>query len=228
MRQIAVIGLGKFGNAVARELMIQGAEVIAIDRRKEAVEAIQDVVTYAATLNATDVNALRGVNVHNVDAAVVCIGEEVEANLLATLLLKKIGVKQVWARAISPLQQEILGALDVDAVLSLENDMGRTVARRLVSTSISSHIPLGKGYSIADVDLPASFVGKTIRKIAVRKDFQVNIIAIRRRVPEITETGERSFGEEIENIVSADTVFNEGDVLIVVGHDRDLIKLSKA
>src|SRR3989304_3273057 len=97
MRQIAVIGLGKFGSTVARRLVEEGAQGIAIDENKEGVEALKDYVTYAAVANSTDEGALRALGVHNVDVAVVCVGEDVEANLLSTLLLRQMGVEKIWA-----------------------------------------------------------------------------------------------------------------------------------
>jgi len=227
MRQVAVIGLGKFGTAVARELIVQGAEVIAIDRRKEPVEALKDTVTYAATLNATDENALRGVGVQNVDVAVGCIGDDVEANLLTTLLLKKLGVKTVWSRAISPLQKEILRRLEVDSIMNLEEDMGHTVARSLVSSSVAKHIPLGKGYGIAELPVPTPFIGQTIHAVMARNTHNVNLVAIKKPVPEITDAGERTFGEAVENIPGPDATFEEGDILVVVGRDSDIAKIAK-
>lgn len=228
MSQVVVMGLGKFGTAIVRELVEQGAEVIALDRRKELVEAVKDSVAYAAILNATDEKALRSVGVQNVGTAVVCIGDDVEANLLSTLLLKKLGVKKVWSRAIDPLQQEILRRLDVDSIINIEEDMGRSVARSLVSTTmIAKHIPLGKGYGIAEMPVPEEFVGRTLRRLALRKEHNVNVVAIKRPVPEISDTGERTFGEMIENIPAPDARLEVGDVLVIAGHDKDIAKISK-
>jgi trk system potassium uptake protein TrkA len=227
MRQIAVIGLGKFGSTVAREASAQGAEVIALDRRRDVIEAIKEGVTHAAALDSTDENALRGVGVQNVDIAAVCIGDDVEANLLTTILLRKMGVKKIWSRAISPLQQEILRALNVDMIMNLEEDMGRAIARSLVSPGVARHIPLGPGYSIAEVQVPASLVGKTIGDLDARRSYGVNIVAIKKRVPEITDTGERTFGETVENIPTAETVLAEGDTLVVTGRDADAQRFSQ-
>jgi trk system potassium uptake protein TrkA len=228
MRQVAVIGLGKFGSTVARELTAQGAEVIAVDRRREHVEEIKDEVAYAAVLNATDENALRGVGVQNADVAVVCIGDDVEASLLTTLLLKKMGVKKIWSRSINPLQQEILRALDVDAVLNLEEEMGRTVARSLVSANVARYIPLGPDCSVAEVKVPASLVSRRIRDTNAREAYRVNIVAVKREVPQITDTGARTLVEITDNIPSPDLILQEGDTLVVVGHDRDLGRFAKA
>jgi len=228
MRQIAVIGLGKFGSAVAKELVEQGVEVIAIDEQKELVENIKDAVTYAAVLNATDEAALRAINIQDVDVAVVCIGEDVEANLLATLLLKQIGVRRIWSRAINPLQQEILRVLEVDSIINLEEEMGKLVARSVVTENITRHIHLSPGCSVAEVKVPARYVGRTLREIDPRRAFGVNIVAIKKKVPDLTELGERTFKEYVENVPSPDAPLDESDILVVVGPDQQIEEFSKA
>jgi len=227
MKQFAIIGLGNFGRAVAEELIEQGAQVIAVDRNPRRVEAIKDRVTYAVSLDAGDEAALKSVSVHEVDAAVVCIGDNIEANLLVTVLLKKIGVKKIWARAISPLQQEILTALGVDSIINLEHDMGRMVARSLVIENVVKHLYLSPGYSVAEMKVPEALIGKTLGQSGLRKDHNLNVVGIKKKVPQITKDGERTFEEVTENVPSPDTRLEEDDVLILVGRDSDIAKFSK-
>jgi trk system potassium uptake protein TrkA len=227
MRYVAVIGLGKFGSTVATELTEKGAKVIAIDKDRDRVEALKDQVSYAVALDSIDFAALKSVGIGDVDIAVVCIGEDVEANLLTTLLLKKMGVKKIWARAISPLQHEILKTLEVDEIISLEEEMGKIIARSLVSTSITKHIPLSLGHSIAEVVAPKAFIGKTIREINPREKFNINVVAIKKKVPQISDQGERTFEEAIETVPSPDTPIEEGDIFLVVGTDDNLRKFSE-
>ena len=227
MRTIAVIGLGNFGSTVAVELTERGAQVIAIDEKKERVEAIKESVSYAVSLNSTDQSALKSVAIQDVDIAVVCIGEDVEANLLTTLLLKKIGVKKIWARAISPLQQEILKTLDVDEIIDLEEQMGRSVAQSLASENVSKHIPLSTGHSIAEVNVPPSFVGKALREIDTRGKYKVNIVAVKTYTPAINDAGERYFEETINYIPSGDDTLPEECTLVVAGSDRNIEKFAK-
>ena len=227
MKQIAVVGLGNFGSNVARELVEQGAQVIAVDKDKDRVEAIKDLVTYAVTLNATDENALRSVALKDVDAAVVCIGDDVEANLLSTLLLKKVGIRKIWARAISPHQQEILRVMQVDAIINLEQEMGRLVARSLVIENVVKHVHLSSGYSVAEIKVPTSLVDKTLRQTKLRSEYNLNVVAIRKKRPQITRDGERTFEEYTENVPSPEAAFEEGDILVIVGHDRDIARFSK-
>jgi trk system potassium uptake protein len=226
MRQIAVIGLGRFGSTVAKELTDRGAHVIAVDENKERVEAVKESVTYAVAVNATDENALRAVGIQNVDIAVVCVGEDVEANLLTTLLLKKMGVKKVWARAISPLQQEILKSLEVDNIINLEEEMGELVANSLVSRSLSKCIPLTAGHSIAELNVPRNLLGKTLREIRLRETFQINLVAIKRKKPTINHLGEREFEEYMEHVPSPDAPLEKTDILLVLGSNADIERFS--
>jgi len=226
MRNIAVIGLGKFGSSLARELAEKGVEVLAIDRERDLVDAIKDSVTHAVTLNSTDENALRAVGIQNVDVAVVCIGEDIEANLLTTILLKQMGVHRIWTRALSPLQQEIIKLLGVDNIINLEKEMGSFVANSLISSNITRYIPLAKGHSIVEVQVPPKFVGKTLRAIDARNKYCINIIAIKKMVPDITDQGERIMVEVIEDVPKPDDVLEESDRLLIVGSDKNIEKFA--
>ena len=222
MRNIAVIGLGGFGSSLARELTEKGIEVLAIDRDRDPVDTIKDSVTHAATLNSTDEDALRAVGIQNVDVAVVCIDEDVEANLLTTILLKKMGVHRIWTRALSPLQQEIIKMLEVDNIINLEKEMGSIVATSLASTNITRHIPLAKGHSIVELQVPAEFVGKTLRALDPRNKFSINIVAVKKMVPGISDQGERIVEERIEDVPKPDDVLEETDRILVVGSDKNV------
>jgi trk system potassium uptake protein TrkA len=222
MRNIAVIGLGKFGSAVARELTEKGVEVLAIDRTREPVEAIKDSVAHAVTLSSTDENALRAVGIQNVDVAVVCIGEEIEANLQTPIMLKKIGVHRIWTRALSPLQQEILKMLEVDNIINLEKEMGSFIATSLASAGITRYIPLAKDHSIIEVQIPAEFIGKTLRALDPRNKFSVNIVAIKKMIPAINEQGERILEESIEDVPKPDDILDETDRLLIVGSNKNV------
>lgn len=227
MKQFAVIGLGNFGWALAQELMEQGAQVVAIDRDAQRIEAIKDQVTYAVTLEAGDEAALKAAYVHEVDAAIVCIGDNMEANLLVTVLLKRLGVKKIWARAISPLQQEILKALEIDSIINLEHDMGCMVARSLVLENVVKHVFLSPGYSVAEIKVPEDMIGKTLRQSGLRKDYNLNVVGIKRKVPQITKDGERTFEEITENVPAPDAKLEAENILVLVGKDPDIMKFTK-
>jgi trk system potassium uptake protein TrkA len=227
MRYVAVIGLGTFGQTVARELTDEGAKVIAIDKDRERVEAIKESVSYAVALDSVDAAALKSIGIQDVDIAVVCIGEDVEANLLSTLLLKKMGVKKIWSRAISPLQHEILKTLEVDEIVSLEEEMGRIVARSLVSPSIKKHIPLSSEHSMIEIVVPKDVVGKTIQELDLAEKYHIVIAATRRKIPHVDNRGERTFKEQLDVPPSFDRKIEETDVLLVVGTDENIRKFTE-
>jgi len=227
MRYVAVIGLGNFGGTVARELTEKGAKVIAIDKDSVRVEAIKESVSYAVALDSINQTALQSVGIQDVDVAVVCIGDDIEANLLSTLLLKKMGVKRIWARAISPLQQEILRSLEVDEIVSLEEAMGRIVARSLVAPGVSKYISLDRNHGLAEIAVPRDLVGKTIDAISRGEQGHITFAALRRRTPQIDDRGERTFKETFEVAPPRDMPLEDGDVLLVVGSDADIMKFSE-
>ena len=132
MARFAVIGLGRFGMSLATHLTEAGAEVVAIDADRRVIENIKDEVTVAVALDATDEHALRAQNLEKVDAAIVCMGESFEANQLATLLLKNIGVKRIIAKANTTTQRHILQLIGADQVISPEEEMGAKLAKRLL------------------------------------------------------------------------------------------------
>ncbi|MBU1694732.1 MAG: TrkA family potassium uptake protein [Verrucomicrobia bacterium] len=222
MRQIGIIGLGLFGRTLAKELADRGVQVLAMDRERNLVEEIKESVAHAVQLDATDEAALQAVGIKNMDVVVVCIGEDIEANLLTTILLKKLGIRRIWVRAISTLQGEILKAIEVDEVVNMEEEMGRITAAGLASARIARHIPLTRGHSIAEIEVPESFIGKAIRQIDPRNKFHVNIIAIKKPVPRITELGERLLDEEYEDVPSPDEPLEKGHKLLIAGSNEDI------
>ncbi len=227
MRQIAVIGLGRFGSTIAHTLSDKGVEVIAIDVDKEKVEDIKDYVSVAVSIDSTDEKALKAIGVDNVDAAIVCIGDNVEANLLTTSVLKKMGVRNIFARAMDNLQAQILKYMEVNRIINLEEEMGVMVANSMLTSHIEKHIPLASGHSLAEIKVPEKFIGKSIKELQLRNRYHINIIAIKKKVPEITESGERAYREIINDMPKADDILEDSDVLIVVGTDESIKNFSR-
>ncbi|MFH2137982.1 MAG: TrkA family potassium uptake protein [Candidatus Omnitrophota bacterium] len=227
MRQVAVIGLGSFGSTVAKTLTDQGVEVLAFDSDREKVENIKDYVAVAVALDSTDEKALRSVGIEQVDAAIVCIGENVEANLLATTLLKKMGIKNIYGRSVNPLQEEILRSLDITKIINLEKEMGETIGKSLTSPNIQVCMKLASGHTMAEIRVPKEFSGKTIKELNLRKRFDVNIVAVKRQVAAIDDKGQRILKEVINDLPQAEDIVTESNFLIVVGKEESINMLSK-
>lgn len=225
--RFAVIGLGRFGFKVATTLAERGAEVIAIDVDRELVDEIKDWVSEALCLDSTDEKALRAVGIQDVDAVVVAIGNNIEASILTTAILKRLGVSRIIARAMTTLQGQILQEVGARRVIYIEEQMGEQVARTLIAPHIQEHIPLGTGHSLVQLTPRKEFIGKTIGELDFRAKYGVNIIAIERRIPTLTATGENKFDVQVNDLPSPHDRIEEGDTLLIVGSDERIAELGR-
>ena len=225
MIQCVVLGLGIFGASVARALAEKGCEVLAIDEDEEKVKEISDVVTQAVQANATDEKVLRALGVDKMDAAIVSTGEDMEASILITLLMKELGIKTIVAKAISPSHGTVLRKVGATRVVFPERDTGVRLAESLAAPDILEHIALSPEYSILEVHAPKSFIGSTLREIDVRAKHGVDIIAIKKKLPYLTDAGESDFKEQILITPNADEEIADGDILVVLGANKKIDKL---
>jgi trk system potassium uptake protein TrkA len=217
----AVFGLGAFGNEVCRGLIEKGGKVIAFDNQPQPIEKIKDVVTQAMVLDSTDEDALRGAPLENVDVAIVAIGDDVEASILTTALLKNIGVPYVIARAVSDIHMRVLRQIGANEVINLEIEEGRRVASRLLTAEVLETIPVTEDYSIVELYVPESMVGKSLERLDLRAGYKVNVIAIERFKTAVDEEG-NPVKEERVILPTKDDVLLSDDILIVVGRNSDL------
>ncbi|KXS42672.1 trk system potassium uptake protein TrkA [Candidatus Frackibacter sp. WG12] len=212
MKQFIVIGLGRFGTSVAATLAEQGHDVLAIDRDEDPIQEISNLVTHAVQADATDEDSLKTLGVNNFDVAVVSIGDDVHSNILATLVLKELGVPYVVVKAQDNLHGKVLSKIGADKIVYPERDMGTRVAHNLVTSNVLDYIELAPDYSIIEVRATTKLVGKTLRELALRVKFGVNVIAIKK-------------GDDINVTPEADDRIEAGDILVVMGKDEGLDKL---
>lgn len=219
-RSFAVIGLGRFGSAMATTLAGLGHDVIGIDSDEDKVRALADLVSLAAELDATDEKALRASGIKDVDVAVVSIGERMESSLLVVTLLREIGIKHIVAKAVTSLHGRILEKLGVTRVVFPEREMAVRIAHSLVVPNVLDYIELSKDFSIVEVPAPAEFVGKTLRDIGLRARFGLTTIAIRHAT--------RQSEAEASNIAPGpDDIIQAGDVLALLGSNERLGQLDR-
>jgi trk system potassium uptake protein TrkA len=217
-RQFGVIGLGRFGAAMATTLAELRHDVIGIDGDEEKVRQLADVITQAVQLDATDVKALRSVGIQDVDVAVVSIGENIESSLLVVMQLAELGIKSIVAKAVTPLHGRILEKLGVSRVIFPEREMAVRVAHSLVMPNVIDYIELSREFSIIELPAPETFVGRTLKQLELRPRFGLTLVAIKRR-PE-------SGAPQVTNISpSADEMILEGDVLALLGSTDRLTHL---
>ncbi|QMV40861.1 potassium channel family protein [Cohnella cholangitidis] len=178
MNQFVIIGLGRFGSSLGTELIKLGYEVLGVDRDEEKVQELSNVLTHAVVADATEEEVLRSVGARNFDCGVVAIGDDIQASILATILLKDLGVKKVVAKAVSDLHGRVLERVGVDRIIYPERDMGVRVAHQLVSPNLLDYIELSKQYTIAELAVPQCLAGKSLDDVNPRGRFGCSIVAI--------------------------------------------------
>lgn len=225
--QYVVFGLGRFGAKLATSLFARGGEVMAVDTDETAVERIKDHASHVAIADCTDEIALRNLGIQDMDVAVVAIGENVETSIMATALLKRLGVPRVLSRAVSRAQSQILLEVGASEVFSLEDQMGEQLASRLIAPHILETITLSSGHSLIEVVPPKDFLGKSLKELNLRARFGVNVIAIKRKIPAINERGENVIKVELNDLPSPDQLLTPDDILVVVGQDERLRALTE-
>jgi trk system potassium uptake protein TrkA len=212
-RTFGVIGLGRFGYHVARTLAQGGAEVIACDVDEEKVREVSEYVSLAYVLDATDAKALKESGIANVDTAVVSIGENIEASILIVVQLKELGVKEVVAKAITPLHGKVLEKLGVDRVVYPEKEMAIRVAHSLLAGEFIEEIPIGEKHSLFELKAFDFMLGKTLRELDIRRRFCVSVLAIKR-------------GENLIVNPVGDEKILPGDILVVLGTTEQLSSMA--
>lgn len=227
MKQFAIIGLGRFGSSVAKTLSEKGCQVLAIDVKEDAVQDMSEFVTQAVCVDATDEKALRSVGIENVEVAVVGMGNNLEASILTTLILREIGIKEIVAKAVTEDHRKVLLRVGATRVVAPERDMGARLANTLISPEIVEHIDLSKDSSIVELIPPKEFVDKDLRELDVRKKYGLNVIAIKRKLRVVNKEGEAVEEAKINISPEPGDVIREGDLLIVVGTNIKIEEFKK-
>ena len=215
MRTYVVIGLGRFGTAVATELCRLGHEVLAIDESEDRVQSISSQVTHAVAGDARDPAVLRALGVRNYNCAIVAVADDVGNSALITMNLKELGVRQVIAKAQSHVHQKVLQKIGADKVVFPEHEMGMKLAQNLSSSNILNFIELSDDFGIVELAVPKAWVGQSLRGLDVRAKYRVNIIAIRRGGDE----------HDLEVAPGADYVLAAGDVVVTLGRNEYIDRL---
>jgi trk system potassium uptake protein TrkA len=207
--QYAVIGLGRFGSSLAKELIKLGHEVLGIDQDEEAVDDMSEVLTHVVVADSTDEEVLRSLGIRNFDCVIVAIGSDIQASILTAILLKDIGVKQVVTKALSELHGKVLHKIGVDRVIFPERDMGIRVAHQLVSPNLLDYIELSKDYTIAELSVPKRLAGWTLKDLNLRAKYSCSVVAINKK----------------KGVIIAPTavdILEEQDIMVIIGTNAQI------
>lgn len=214
MKTYAVIGCGRFGSSVAKTLFELGNEVLVIDNNPEILKEISQYATYSVEADAMDESALEELGLSNFDVAIIGIGSNLEASIMATLLVKKLGVENVVAKAQSDLHGMILNKIGADKVVYPERDMGSRVAHNLISNSVLDYIELSSDVSILEIETLDIWNDKTLGELRIRNKYGANVIAVRQ-------------GKNINFSIGADYLIKSDDVLILIGDSKNILNIEK-
>ncbi|MFD0676590.1 MULTISPECIES: potassium channel family protein [unclassified Paenibacillus] len=207
--QYAVIGLGRFGSSLAKELIELGYEVLGIDKDEEAVDEMSEKLTHVVVADSTDEEVLRSLGIRNIDCAIVAIGDDIQSSILTAILLKDIGVKQVVAKALSELHGKVLQKIGVDRVIYPERDMGIRVAHQLVSPNLLDYIELSKDYTIAELTVPKRLCGHSLRELDTRAKYGCSVVAINKKNSVIIAP-------------TASDTLDDQDIMVIIGTNQQI------
>lgn len=210
--QYIVIGLGRFGRAIAETLCEAGKEVLGVDRRMDLVEDMRDALTQAIQLDAMDRDALKALGIPEFDVAFVTMGSDIRASGTIVLQLKELGARCVIAKAQDEFHGRMLEKLGADKVLFPERDMGRRIAHNMVTGDIIDGLELSSEYSMAEIRPNAAWLDHSLAELSLRSASGINVIAIKH-------------GDALNAMPRPDTVIREGDRLLVVAANETLNRL---
>ena len=214
MKSYVVIGLGRFGKTLARQLCALGGQVLAIDVHSDLVQQVANDVTHAVVGDAQDKEVLRALGVRDFDCAIIAIGGDLAASVLTTMNLKELGVPYIICKAHDDTHRRVLEKLGVDRVIIPEQENAQRLARSLNSHNVLDYIELSEEYGILEIPAPKTWVGKTLKELNVRAKLGVNIIAV-------------ESGETTNVSPSADYKIQAGDVMVVLGENYALEAVQK-
>lgn len=214
MKSYVIVGLGRFGRETARQLCALGCEVLVMDVRSDLVQQVANEVTHAVTADARDKEVLKTLGVRDFDCAIVAIGDDLSASVLATMNMKELGIGCIICKAQDETHCRVLQKLGADRVVIPEKEHAARLAKSLSAPNVLDYIELSDDYGIVEVPVPALWHGKTLKDLNVRAKLGVNILAIRR-------------DGRINVSPGADFAFCSGDVVVVLGDTLALNAVQK-
>ncbi len=213
--KFAVLGLGSFGSNVAKMLYENGNEVLAVDKDKEKIEEVKTFVSNAVHMDAADKENLLALGIQDMDVVIVSLAPEMEPSILTVLYLHEVGTGRIVAKALTEDHAKILDAVGATEVIFPEKDMAIKTALRLSNPNILEYLPLQLGVGIQEIAPPEKFIGKSLKELDLRNKYGIEIIAVKEIIP-----------EKITYVPASDFVIKDSDILIIMGEDKQLSKLT--
>ena len=210
----AVFGLGRYGIAVAKELVENGREVIAVDNDEKIVNDVAAYLPVCKCADVTDAEVISRLGIGNIDTVIVCMASNLEASVMAVTLCKESGVKNVIAKCANEMHQKILLRVGADQVVFPENESGIRLAKNLLSSGFIDMISLSKDVSMVEIDVKEEWCGKNLIELNLRKKYGINIVAIKK-------------GEKVNVNINPEQALDKEDTLIVIANTAKLGKMKQ-
>lgn len=214
MKQVLLIGLGRYGQNIAVRLNEMGHQVMAVDKDEKRVNAILDIVTNGQIGDSTDREFLESLGVRNFDYVIIAIAGDFESSMITTVMVKELGAPNVISRASSEIQEQLLKNNGADVVIYPEKTVGIWTANRYVSEHVLDYFDLADGYSIYEISMPDSWVGKTLASMDIRSKYGINILAVRS-------------GEHLNVTMDPNEKFVKSQSLLVLGKSENVHRCFK-
>ncbi|ABS73788.1 MULTISPECIES: Ktr system potassium transporter KtrC [Bacillus] len=213
-KEFAVIGLGRFGGSICKALSEEGLEVMAMDIDEDKVNEYAKIASHAVIGDSTDESVLKNLGLRNFDHVIVAIGENIQASILTTLILKELGVNTITVKAQNDYHEKVLAKIGADHIVHPERDMAKRIAHNIVSNNVLDYLELSDEHSIVEIVANSRLAGNTLLDLDIRAKYGINIVAIKR---------------EKEVIVSplATEMIQKEDILIVIGSLTDISRFEK-
>jgi trk system potassium uptake protein TrkA len=216
MKRFVIVGLGNFGFTVAKSLSDNGHDVIAVDFEGDVVDRIAAFVSHAAVGDGTDIDTLQRIGASDADAAIVSTGENISASILATMALHDLKVKDIYVKVISTDHARVMNRIGVTDIVFPERDSAIGLATRISGSALLNYVRLGTGFSIQEMGVPNSWLGRTIRDLQLRQNFDITIVALHDILT-----------DRIIASPNPDQVLKDSDTLLVAGDDAALLRAAK-
>jgi len=213
-KSYAVFGLGRYGTAVAKELIDSGAEVIAVDSNSKIVEDLVGEFPICKCADITDFEAIKQLGISEIDVVVIAIAGNFEASVMSTMLCKEMGVKQVIVKCSSEIHRSILEKVGADMVVFPENESGVRLAKNILSSGFIDIADISEEISIIEIDAKSDWIGKSLKELELRKKYSINVIALTK-------------GENVITVLQPDTIIEENMKIIIIANKETLKNLKK-
>lgn len=219
-----IVGMGNFGAFLAQRLTELGHEVVGVDSRPNRIEMIQDKITHAVVLDATDLQAVKNLPMKDCDVVIIAIGEDVGASIMTTAIFKQMNPKRIIGRAINQLHETVIRAIGVDEIIHPEEETAQRLAKRLELKGVLDSLEISDDYNIVEVKLPKRYIGLSLVEANIRNEFSLNILSTIKMKEKTNLLGMKSLKKQVTGVIMADYIFAEEDILLIFGMVKDIHK----